>query len=321
MREQRARVDNRQLFFSHELRVALWYILEEAFPSAEPNWMGGEIGGEGQRLLEEQLRKDLNKLHLASGVTVAEILRNFVVMLARPSEIVALLEAMPSVILHHGRALGLIESEHKEHVETLKKRIIDKLGQFGLPMMYTDQLELVQRAVDVHPVALSRLPRADDLGHRIQPLVESHSVLSLVFIDVDGLKAVNDRIGHDAGTACLAKFVESMSPVVVGRGSIFRYGGDEFVVVLPNFDLQEAAATAERLRRTIERARIGDPPLTASLGVASSAEEPSASALITKADEAAYASKFSGRNRVTTWPLDPALADRVAAARRTAQGR
>jgi diguanylate cyclase (GGDEF)-like protein len=321
MREQRARVDNRQLFFSHELRVALWYILDEEFPSAEPNWMGGEIGGEGQRLLEEQLRKDLNKLNLASGVTVGEILRNFVVMLARPSEIVALLEAMPSVLLHSGRALGLLEDEHKPRVESLKKRIVDKLNQFGLPMMYTDQLELVQRAVDVHPVALSRLPRADDLGHRIQPLVESHPVLSLVFLDVDGLKAVNDRIGHDAGTACLAKFVEAMSPVVVGRGSIFRYGGDEFVVVLPNFSLQEAAATGERLRGTIEEAQIGDPPLTASVGVASSAGERSAAGLISQADAAAYASKFSGKNRVTTWPLDPVLAEQVAAARRIAQGR
>jgi len=318
MSDQRTQLDRRGLFFSHELRVALWYLLEEEFPAAQTDWMGGAVGGEGQRRLEELVRKQLNKLHLASGMTVDEILRTFVVMLGRPHELLVLLEAMP-VVLDGAGLVG--RGERAGQVERLKQRIIAKLDDFGIKMMFTDTGRLVPRTVDVGPAVLSRLPRAEELTERLQPLVNSHPVVSLVFVDVDGLKAVNDRVGHDAGTASLAKVVETMSPVVVGRGSMFRYGGDEFVVVLPNFDATEAAATAERLRRTIERAKIGDPGLTISIGVACSTEANSAVELIRLADTAVYAAKFDGKNRVAVWPLPDDLAQKVALARETAQGR
>ena len=313
--------ESSQLFFSHEHRVAFWYLLEEELPPAEPNWMGGEIGGDGQRLLEQSLRKDLNKLHLASGATVAEILRNFVVMLAKPRELVVLLETLPNVYFAGSRGVGVPEKERLERLETLRRRILAKLDDLNLPMMFTDRGKLVPRAVDAVPAVLAKLPRAEDLLHRLQPLINNHPVVSVVFLDVDGLKAVNDRLGHDVGTSCLARLVEIMSPIVVGRGAMFRYGGDEFVIVLPNFDRGEGEATAERLRREIDAARIGDPPMTASIGVASSAETRSALSLINKADEAAYASKFSGKNRVTLSPLEAELAQRLGQARKEAPGR
>ncbi len=310
-----------QLFFSHEHRVALWYLLEEELPPAEPNWMGGEIGGDGQRLLEQALRKDLNKLHLASGGTIGEILRNFVVMLAKPRELVVLLETIPTVYFAGSRGVGVGERERAERLDALRRKILLKLDDLNIRMMYTEHGKLVPRTVDAVPAVLAKLPRAEDLLHRLQPLINSHPVVSLVFMDVDGLKAVNDRLGHDAGTSCLARFVEAMAGIVVGRGAMFRYGGDEFVVVLPNFDRDEAAATAERLRRAIEGAMIGTPQMTASVGVASSADERTALSLINKADEAAYASKFSGKNRVTLWPLADGLAQSLIDARREAPGR
>jgi diguanylate cyclase (GGDEF)-like protein len=321
MSDHRNRIDSRGLFFSHELRVALWYLLDEEFPPAQHRGMGSEIGGEGQQALEERLRKDLNRLHLASGESVAEILRNFIVMLARPFELIVLLEMMTAVLVEIGPQLRQTPSERHERLDRLKARIIDKLNDFGLPMMFDDRLRLVLLAVDTRPAVLENLPRADDLVARLQPLIDNQPVVSLLFLDVDGLKAVNDRIGHDAGTACLARLVETMSSVVVGRGSIFRYGGDEFVVALPNFDLHEATATAARLRHAIEGAAIGDPPLTASIGVASSANERAAKKLVDHADQAAYASKFGGKNRLTTWPLDEAVARAVAEARHAARGR
>jgi diguanylate cyclase (GGDEF)-like protein len=321
MTDRRAKTENRQLFFPHELRVALWYILEEEFPPAQAHWMGGVMGGEAQRLLEETVRKELNKLHLASGANVQEILQNFVIMLARPNEMVVVLESMVSVVLVGGPGLGLREPDRSAQVAGLKKRILGKLGDFGLSMMFTDHHKLVPKTVDVNPAVLTRLPQGEELTARLQAFINSHPIVSLLFLDVDGLKSINDRHGHDTGTACLARFVETMSPVVIGRGSIFRYGGDEFAIVLPNFDLYEAAATASRLRRSIEEAQIGDPRMTASIGVASSADERTALALIRHADAAAYASKFDGKNRVTTWPLDEDLEKRIASARRIAQGR
>jgi diguanylate cyclase (GGDEF)-like protein len=106
-----------------------------------------------------------------------------------------------------------------------------------------------------------------------------------------------------------------------GRGTSFRYGGDEFVVLLPNASLPEATATAERLRAEI--ARVGSEFLvTASVGVAVSDETIEGRyELIGAADEAAYVSKFTGRNRTTAWPLDPSMRERIERERAQARGR
>jgi diguanylate cyclase len=140
-------------------------------------------------------------------------------------------------------------------------------------------------------------------------------------IDLDHFKEINDNHGHAAGDHMLKAFADCVRMTLRKTDLAFRYGGDEFAIVLPNFDLYEAAATASRLRRAIEEAQIGDPRMTASIGVASSADERTALALIRHADAAAYASKFDGKNRVTTWPLDEDLEKRIASARRMAQGR
>ena len=92
---------------------------------------------------------------------------------------------------------------------------------------------------------------------------------------------------------------------------MFRPGADEFVVVLPNAVSAEAAATAERIRASIERADLGRSlgvPVTTSMGVACSENEARCGQLLNAADEAAFAAKFSGKNRVMSWPLDASVA-------------
>jgi len=93
---------------------------------------------------------------------------------------------------------------------------------------------------------------------------------------------------------------------VLGRkGILYRWGGDEFAVSLPDFSTDEAHATAERIRRTVEEAKPGgnDLPVTTSIGVSGSDRKTSGSAedLLAAADKAMYRSKHQGKNRVTSW--------------------
>lgn len=136
---------------------------------------------------------------------------------------------------------------------------------------------------------------------------------SLVAIDIDLFKQVNDRHGHTAGDEALRHFVRITRRQLRGQDELGRLGGEEFAVLLPETGMENAIAVAERIRRAVEAdpARFGDIqiPLTASFGVAcwSSAAE-SADALLQRADTALYAAKSGGRNRVAVaeGPADPA---------------
>ncbi|HET6334510.1 MAG TPA: diguanylate cyclase [Polyangiales bacterium] len=129
--------------------------------------------------------------------------------------------------------------------------------------------------------------------------------LSVVVLDVDHFKQVNDRYGHATGDNVLA-FVGSMLPKAVRSCDVVaRYGGEEFVLALPSTPLQGAVLVAERARRTLEEATVqagngSSVPVTASFGVAQLNSGETIDQLIDRADRAMYAAKSGGRNRVET---------------------
>ncbi len=128
--------------------------------------------------------------------------------------------------------------------------------------------------------------------------------LSVCITDIDRFKHVNDTYGHDAGDEVLREFATRLRSTVRGADLACRYGGEEFVVVMPDTPVEMAAAVAERLRSIIEDRpfvlRSGrELHLTASLGIAtntSSIETPEQ--LMRQADLAMYEAKSAGRNRV-----------------------
>jgi diguanylate cyclase (GGDEF)-like protein len=158
---------------------------------------------------------------------------------------------------------------------------------------------------------LPELPGRDVLLEDVSRSLCGDSLISVAFIDLDDFKAVNDTYGHQAGDECLEAAVKLIGGVLLNKGKLYRYGGDEFVAVLPNFGCFEATATAERIRRAIDEGNPGGrAKVTASIGVASSEhmESREARALIHLADGAMYDSKNTGKNRVTAQtPGDPAL--------------
>jgi diguanylate cyclase (GGDEF)-like protein len=125
--------------------------------------------------------------------------------------------------------------------------------------------------------------------------------LSLIMLDFDNFKHINDRAGHEAGDMALRMFAENVLAELRGVDCAARFGGDEFVVILPQADTEGALLVAERLRKRIEKMEVpGFGKVTASFGVATFPDHASSrDTLIVAADRALYTSKDEGRNRVT----------------------
>lgn len=117
---------------------------------------------------------------------------------------------------------------------------------------------------------------------------------SLGMFDIDHFKKVNDEQGHLAGDEALQKVAKLMDECVRETDIVTRYGGEEFVILMPQTELEGACLFSERLRRTIEQ-RLG---LTVSAGVAAALEGETPQQLLQRADAAMYSAKTAGRNKV-----------------------
>jgi diguanylate cyclase (GGDEF)-like protein len=124
--------------------------------------------------------------------------------------------------------------------------------------------------------------------------------LAIVLLDLDRFKEINDSFGHAAGDVMLRAVSRLLTSLARQGDTVARWGGEEFVVVLPETDLAGAQRFAERLRRTIEAHAVGDMHTSASCGVATMLPEDSVEELLGAADQALYQAKSNGRNRTET---------------------
>jgi diguanylate cyclase (GGDEF)-like protein len=154
------------------------------------------------------------------------------------------------------------------------------------------------------------LPNKDELLMDVQNILKQDLIFSLVVVDLDNFKTVNDTKGHSEGDSCLDNVIATIGKVVGRKGKIYRWGGDEFAVCLPDFSTTEAEATAERIRSSVEQAKPGgEVPVTTSIGVCGTdcTESKSPEEILDFADKAMYESKHGkGKNCVTVWPLSSA---------------
>jgi serine/threonine-protein kinase RsbW len=157
---------------------------------------------------------------------------------------------------------------------------------------------------------LTGLANRELLQHRLGQVLgsaERHQrPMALVFLDLDGFKAINDHLGHTTGDSVLEQVSDRLRLVVRRHDDIARFGGDEFVVICEDTDTEAAVTVAERIRAAIREPLIGVPvtfPLTASIGVAvhhpGGGSAAGADAMVRHADAAMYESKRSGKNRNT----------------------
>ena len=160
---------------------------------------------------------------------------------------------------------------------------------------------------NAHIDSLTKLPNRRWLDYAFQRerqnSTNNKQPLCMIMLDVDHFKDYNDQHGHLAGDAVLQFISEQLREQLRPHDSLARFGGEEFVILLPNLSLFEASQVAERLRSclaTLSHIPSRQPPLpsvTISLGVAEFSPEDELTCLLHKADIALYQAKQQGRNR------------------------
>jgi diguanylate cyclase (GGDEF)-like protein len=141
------------------------------------------------------------------------------------------------------------------------------------------------------------------IQHNIHNAHRYNRDLSVIMLDLDRFKSINDLYGHPAGDKVLIETARLILSAIRKSDYVVRYGGEEFVVVLPETNLSKAMELAERLRRligssSIQIAKGKEISVTASFGVAALTENSDAEGLLSEADTMLYRAKASGRNKV-----------------------
>ncbi len=177
------------------------------------------------------------------------------------------------------------------------------------------ELEKTQEEIRLQNEELQVLARSDSLTgvsnrrfflNRLQSLFEATQregrALCCIMVDIDHFKRINDAHGHGVGDEVIRRVAEVLASEVRSSDAICRYGGEEFLLVLPDVGVERATLIAERLRRRVAAPAFARVPVTASFGLSSSRfGARSSEELIRQADEALYVSKQQGRDRVTRW--------------------
>lgn len=173
-----------------------------------------------------------------------------------------------------------------------------RLMRESLAAMITD-LEQSASTDDLTGLA-NRVAFGSVLGRDVERARRTSGALSVVVIDLDHFKQINDRLGHAAGDDALRRFADVLRLECRAADFPSRYGGEEFVVSLQDSAIDDAAQFAERVRRRVEVETAADPaPVTISVGVAElTGAHTSQDDLIADADAALYEAKAAGRNRV-----------------------
>ncbi len=209
-----------------------------------------------------------------------------------------------------GQVVGVLSASSPEpHAFTSRDReLAQLLANCTVPAIETARLARLAITDDLTRAYNYRVlgPR---LGEEISRAARYGEPLSVLMMDLDHFKRVNDRYGHAVGDAVLRAFVDRVRAEVRQPDVLIRRGGEEFLLVMPSTAEPDAQKVAERIR-----ARVGDTPivtdggeveLTVSIGVATWTPGEAPSALEARADAALYRAKNRGRDRVSTAPPPP----------------
>jgi two-component system, cell cycle response regulator len=243
---------------------------------------------------------DYDALRLCSQIRALERTRNLPVLL------IADLDDRPRVL--RGLDLGVNDyiARPLDRNELLA-RVRTQLRQ----KRYADSLrEIVQHSIELALVdPLTGLNNRRFLENHLATMIENararRAPLSLMILDIDHFKRVNDTYGHDRGDEVLKGFADRLRAIIRGGDLLCRLGGEEFVIVMPNVSLEIAGKIAERARIAIQQEPIAVDKtgegiaITVSIGLAERGPSGDADSLYRRADRALYRSKTEGRNRVS----------------------
>jgi diguanylate cyclase (GGDEF)-like protein len=220
-------------------------------------------------------------------------------------------------LLVGGRVIGSVLVTRDRSIDAdLRAHVQDSVVQAAPILANQRNLALAERRAASD--ALTGLPNrraADETLKRMAAHAgRTVTPLSVVLVDLDHFKQVNDLHGHELGDKALAAVGQIFSGSLRASDFAARYGGEEFLLLLPDTNRGGALAVAEKLRRAVQRAEIRDVgPITASFGVATLPDDSAEPEdLVRRADRALYAAKANGRNRVeVAAAADPEVSGRA----------
>ncbi len=165
----------------------------------------------------------------------------------------------------------------------------------------TDELDVLART-DALTGLYNRRYCDEYLDDRIKIFHRFNKPFSLILLDIDYFKSINDNFGHETGDDILKEIAKIISSSVREVDKVFRWGGEEFVVILPYTDIDSSASVAEKIRQKIEHYNFKiDQAITSSFGVVQYSKEHSLREFMEHADEALYQAKEHGRNQITKY--------------------
>lgn len=202
-------------------------------------------------------------------------------------------------------------------VEIQSIPLFDESGEFyGVAEMFRDvHREKQQRSSEFAELRLAAtrdpltsLANRAEMENQLQTLVKNYAEansdqFSVIFIDADHFKSINDTYGHGVGDQVLIDLARLLQHETYSGELVGRYGGEEFVVICPGTDLMHAYRRAERLRSAVQKATFAGMPsmkVSASFGVSESEPGETVESILNRADSALYKAKESGRNRTCT---------------------
>lgn len=209
----------------------------------------------------------------------------------------------------------LLQAAERHRLLTENAKLVDDLARANAELEEriaerTTELAALNRKLEAQAMtdALTHLANRralfDRFGGELERARRYGRPLAVAMVDVDHFKRFNDTEGHRCGDEALVRVGQALSTGLRRSDVVGRYGGEEFLVLMPETSLDQARETTDRLRRTVEKLDVpgadgGARRLTLSIGVAAFPEQgDSAEALVTAADARLYRAKHDGRNRV-----------------------
>lgn len=220
----------------------------------------------------------------------------------------------------HGKALGEITISRrkrftKAEIVLLENLLCTLVNPLNNALLYQEALAAALK--DPLTNLNNRRAMEATLSREVELAKRSRSILSLITLDIDHFKKINDSYGHLTGDKVIVEVANALQNAVRSCDIVFRYGGEEFVVILSNTDTHGAHLLAERVRKTIADQLIphedGDINISVSLGVASFEQLDDGRSLFSKADAALYQAKRTGRNRTEVYARDIESTEAVVA--------
>lgn len=201
---------------------------------------------------------------------------------------------------------GYLYLESENFLNNFNNELISKCQTFlKLLSFIIEKYQLkISSSIDKLTQVLTRKSLEDSISENIEKASTLSEELSIIMFDLDHFKSINDKFGHQTGDEVLKKVCQIVKSTIRKEDICGRYGGEEFIVLLPNTSINAAYEIAERLRTSIEKAKIlgNSAPVTLSLGISCYPEHGQwKQELIENADKALYIAKESGRNRCQTW--------------------